>query len=99
MSRVMSASAWPNSLSGGWEPGNRLRSPCISVQNASSLSVSPTGWYTPERNGAKPFRSPLWAKIQCRPQSSRMNGWQFSSSTVPCVALRIWEMTFFDLIG
>ena len=41
-----------------------LASSCISQQKARSLSVSPTGRKAACSGGAKPFRSPLWARTQ-----------------------------------
>ena len=66
------------------------RSCCSSQQKARSLSVWPTGTKGPSSRGWKPFRSPLWQKVQLRPHQSRRKGWQLTRPTGPCVALRMW---------
>ncbi len=42
---------------------------------------------------------PLWAKTQWRPQSTRLNGWVFSTELLPRVFLRTCAIASSVLIG
>src|SRR3954471_14116601 len=75
--------------------------PQLAEQPAESVLavVVPIGRYVPNGQRFTPLSWPLWAKVQARPHSSRVNGCVFSSATRPWLPRRTCAITTRLLIG